>query len=126
MSRFGRRPSPAMIVACLALAFAMAGTAIAATQIGKDSVGARELGEVVPRAKEVSVLGGDNGQAIAKCKRGEQILGGGATLPGAEPAERPSVERSGPHGRRGWLALANNDDSLIDVTLRVTALCLKK
>ncbi len=124
MHRF--RPSPAMVVACLALVFSVVGTGIAASQIDKNSVGARELGKVKLRAKEKPIAGGDNGQAIAKCRRGEQLLGGGATLPGADPDEHPSVEQSGPKGDRRWRAVANNDDSLIEVTLRVTALCLKK
>jgi hypothetical protein len=126
MSRFGGRPSPAMVVAWLALACSVGGTAIAASQIGRNSVGAREFGKVVPRTKEETIAGGGNGQAVAKCNRGEQLLSGGATLPGADPNERPSVEQSGPKGKRGWLAAANNDDSLIEVTLRVTALCLTK
>jgi hypothetical protein len=115
-----------MVVACLALVFSVVGTGIAASQIDKNSVGARELGKVKLRAKEKPIAGGDNGKAIAKCKRGEQLLGGGATLPGADPNERPSVEQSGPKGDRRWRAVAANDDSLIEVTLRVTALCLKK
>jgi hypothetical protein len=115
-----------MVVASLALVLAVAGTAVAASQIARNSVGARELGGVVARAAEQTIAGGDNGQAIAKCKRKEQLLGGGATLPGADPDERPSVEQSGPKGSRGWLAVANNDDSMLEVTLRVTALCLKR
>jgi hypothetical protein len=80
----------------------------------------------VKRATEQTIAGDGNGQATAKCKRGEQLLGGGATLPGADPNEHPSVEQNGPKGNRGWFAVANNDDSLIEATLRVTALCLKK
>jgi hypothetical protein len=115
-----------MGVAFLALVLAVAGTAVAASKIGGGSVGARELGEVVKRATEQTIAGDGNGQATAKCKRGEQLLGGGATLPGADPNEHPSVEQNGPKGNRGWFAVANNDDSLIEATLRVTALCLKK
>jgi hypothetical protein len=116
-----------MIVACIALVFAVAGTAIAASQIGRNSIGAKELAKVVPRTNEESIAGGANGQAAVNCKPGEQLLGGGATLPGADPNERPSVEQNGPKGdNRGWRAVANNDDSTLSVTLRVTALCLKK
>jgi len=115
-----------MIVALVALVLALTGTAIAATQIGRNSVGARELGKVVLRAKDQNITGGTHGRAVAKCKSGEQLLGGGATLPGADPNERPSVEQSGPKDATRWLAAANNDDSTIDVTLRVTAICLKR
>lgn len=37
------RPSPAMIVAVIALVVALGGTAVAAGQLGKDSVGSRQL-----------------------------------------------------------------------------------
>jgi hypothetical protein len=116
-----------MIVALFALVFAVSGTAIAASQIGRNSIGARELGTVVSRTTEKVIAGGENGQATARCQRDEQLLGGGATLPGADPNEHPSVEQNGPKGNsRGWLAVANNDDSTIGATLRVTALCLKR
>ena len=78
------------------------------------------------RSKDEVILAGDDGQAKVKCKSDEQLLGGGATLPGADPAEHPSVEQSGPITDHKWLAVANNDDSLINATLRVTAICLKE
>jgi hypothetical protein len=115
-----------MIIAVLGLVLALMGTGIAATQLGRDSVGARELGDVQLRAKNKTIAGGAFGKATAVCKRGEQLLGGGATLPGSDPNERPSVEQSGPKGTRSWIAFANNDDSTVEVTLRVTAICLKK
>ena len=46
-----RKPSPAMVVACLALGVAMTGTSIAATQIGKNEVGAKEFGKVTQRTE---------------------------------------------------------------------------
>lgn len=117
------RSNAALIVACLALAVALAGTAIAA---GVGSIGARELGKVKQRVSKVVVPAETQGVAIAACRPGEQLLGGGATLPGADPAERPSVEQSGPISAFKWKAVANNDDSTISATLRVTALCLKE
>ena len=75
-----RKPSPAMVVACLALVVAMTGTSIAATQIGKNEVGAKELGKVTQRTETdlVDSQVDNHGQADAKCKKGEQLLGGGA------------------------------------------------
>ena len=118
------KPSPAMVIACLALVLALAGTSIAA--IGNNSVGAEELGPVKLRNKERPVPPDENVTAGVKCKRGEQLLGGGATLPGSNPDEHPSVEQSGPVSARKWRAVANNDDSLLEATLRVTVICLKK
>jgi hypothetical protein len=124
MSLPARRPSPAMVVACVALVLALAGTSIAA--IGDNSVGAEELGKVKQRSEETIIPADDNAQTNAKCKSNEQLLGGGATLPGANPDEEPSVEQSGPVTDRKWLAVGNNTDSAIEATLRVTVLCLKK
>jgi hypothetical protein len=126
VNRLARMPSPAMIIAVLALVLGLVGTGIAATQLGRDSVGARELGDVRLRVKKKTIAGGAFGKATAACKRGEQRLGGGATLPGSDPNERPSVEQSGPKGARSWIAFANNDDSTVEVTLRVAAICLKR
>jgi hypothetical protein len=128
MRRFIEKPSPALIVAGLALVLALAGTSIAASQLGKNSVGARELGKVKQRSKTDSIdpAVNDRGAATAKCKSGEQLLGGGATLPNADPAstDPPSIEQNGPLGQRRWTAVAHSDNDT--VTLRVTALCLKK
>jgi hypothetical protein len=44
MLRIGRRPSPALVLACLALAIALSGTGIAAsTQVPNNSVGTSQL-----------------------------------------------------------------------------------
>lgn len=117
------KPSPAMVVALLALLFALAGTAFA---IGNNSVGADQLAKVKQRSKEVAVPGGEHVAVRVKCKKGEELLGGGATLPGANPEERPSIEQSGPVGPRKWFAAAANDDSLEEATIRVTVICLSR
>jgi hypothetical protein len=87
MERFPGKPSPAMVVACVALVFAVAGTSLAATQIGKNSVGAKELGAVKLRTASEEVAGSGVGDAVASCKRGEQLLGGGATFSGVTSVE---------------------------------------
>ena len=43
MRKLFRRPSPAMIVACLALLVALSGTGVAATQLARNSVGTPQL-----------------------------------------------------------------------------------
>jgi hypothetical protein len=113
-----------MVVSLIALVLAVTGTAVAA--IGDNSVGAEQLGPVKQRSKVVEVPVDETARAVAKCRRGEQLLGGGATLPGADPAEHPSVEQSGPAGKRKWVAIGNNDDSVLTANLRATAICLKK
>src|SRR5690242_12953253 len=59
------RPSPAMVVAVIALIFAMTGTGVAVSQLGKNSVGTRQL-----KAKAVTTgkIANDavNGAKVAK------------------------------------------------------------
>lgn len=43
MTRWIRRPSPAMVVACLSLAFSLGGVGYAATVLPRDSVGSAQL-----------------------------------------------------------------------------------
>jgi len=77
-----RRPSPALVVAILALIVAMAGSAYAATQLPKNSVGTKQL-------KKDAVTG-------AKVKNGSLTgsdidLAGLGTVPSANNAERANV-----------------------------------
>src|SRR3954451_14637640 len=56
LSRIGsraRRPSPAMIVACIALVVAMAGTGYAALKLPKNSVGTKQLKKNAVTGKKV-------------------------------------------------------------------------
>lgn len=48
-----RRPSPAMVVACLALFVALGGTSFAAVKLSKNSVGAREIKKNAVGASEI-------------------------------------------------------------------------
>jgi hypothetical protein len=114
-----------MVVACVALMFAVAGTSIAATQISKNSVGAKELGNVKLRSASVGVAGGDVGDTVATCKRGEQLLGGGATFSGVTALEGADIDLSYPDGKKAWAAGGYNGDGKPH-DLVVTALCLKK
>ena len=118
--------SPGTLIGVAALVLALAGTSVAAQSIGKDAVGAKELGPVKLRSQETVIPGGEMAEVSVSCKRGEQLLGGGATYPDSDPVERPSVEHSGPVTKRKWLAVGSNDDSALEATLRLTVLCLKK
>jgi len=130
-----KRPSPAMVVASVALVAALAGTSIAATQIGKNEVGAKELGKVTQRTDTdlVDSQVDNHGQAEAKCNKGEQLLGGGALFENestGDPAnsdEFADVDINGPTGKNSWLGGGYVDESETDdYTLIVTAFCLAK
>ncbi len=119
--------SPGTLIGVAALVLALAGTSIAASQLGKNSVGATELGKVKLRsAEDVMSPAQDRAEETVQCGRKEQLLGGGATLPDADPesTDPPSVEQNGPIDKRTWYAVGHTDNDT--VTLLVTALCLKK
>jgi hypothetical protein len=131
MKSFARRPSPAMVVACAALVVALTGTAIAAVEIGKNDVGARELGPVKLRTATdlvTSDFEDNHGDATARCKASEQLLGGGALFRGADSDEFADIDFDGPKGKRAWTAggYVNGDEAPDDFTLVVTAVCLKR
>jgi hypothetical protein len=101
MSRFGRRPSPALIVACLALLVALGGTGYAAIALPANSVGTRQLKNnavVSSKVKNRSLLRVD-------FKRGQLLRGpagspGARGLPGAAGAPGPQGPQ-GPGGPQG-------------------------
>jgi hypothetical protein len=98
MSRFGRRPSPALIVACLALLVALGGTSYAAIALAPNSVGTKHLKNnavVASKVKNRSLLRVD-------FKRGQLVPGprgrsGAQGLPGAAGPSGPQ----GPGGPQG-------------------------
>lgn len=94
MSRFRRRPSPALVIACLALAVALGGTGYAAVVLPPNSVGTKQLvnGSVVAAKVKAHSLVAANfktGQLPAGPK-GADGLAGAAGPPGAkgDPATR--------------------------------------
>lgn len=120
------RPSPAMVVACLSLVVALTGTAIAAG-IGKNSVGAKELGKVQQRTETVEpdLKNTAYAEATARCRSGEQLLGGGAVIDGNQAISSEDVlAESGPVSDRAWYARALV--ATVKTSLTVTAICLKK
>jgi hypothetical protein len=60
------RPSPAMVVACLALSVALGGTGYAAIKLPKNSVGAKQLkvdAVTSPKVKSNAITGADVNEA---------------------------------------------------------------
>lgn len=112
------RPSPAMVVALIAL-FAALGGNVAAYALGRNSIGARELAPMKLRSGKV--LDADTtpfdgsfnyakGHAI--CKRGERLLGGGLRLRAGRvfPGQNVSMVESGPVPKeREWAVTMNSD-----------------
>jgi hypothetical protein len=125
------RPSPATVIACLALFVALAGTASAA----RDQLGAHEIKQLNVREQKRSVSASSSAssyQAVAHCRASEQFMGGGGgwTTAGA-PGDQASVvsqiavqkARGGPP--RGYLVTGTNPAGLAN-TLVAQAYCLPK
>ena len=108
------RPSPAMIVAALALTVALAGTAVAAPDLATRKVSKSQVKQIAKKQakKQISKLalsndvvtrvesdvvpdGGVEG-AVAACDPGETMIGGGATPVGTAAGERVVLVASGP------------------------------
>ena len=100
MGRLGR-PSPALVVACVALAVALGGTGYAAIKLPENSVGTRQLKKdavVASKVKDRSLTRIDFKQGeIPKGPRGDPGVRG---LTGAAGAQGPTGPR-GPRGQRG-------------------------
>ncbi len=116
-----------MVVACAALIVALTGTAIAAG-VANNSVGAKELGRVEQRSTTVAANLKETAwaQATARCRVGEQLLGGGAVIDdNTSLSDGDELAESGPINARAWYARAYVG-SAPQTTLTATAICLKK
>jgi len=74
---FLRRPSPALVIACIALLAALAGTGVASVKVIQKPPA---VGVIV--VKDVYLPGQSKGGAISACPRGQRATGGGAYLEG--------------------------------------------
>src|SRR3954464_12685238 len=95
MSLFRRvRPTPSMVVACLALLFALTGTGVAAYQatVPRNSVGTLQL-----KSNAVTTAKVKNGSLLRSDFRSGQIPRGPAGLPGPQGPAGPA----GPAGAAG-------------------------
>ena len=113
-----RTPSPALIVAVLALVVALGGTSYAALTIGKNSVGAKQLKANSVRSGKVA-----NGSLLARDFKAGQLPAGaqGAPgAPGAQGAPGPQGDR-GPAGPTTGAATGFLDPPTADKTLATSA-----
>lgn len=120
-----KMPSPAMLVALLALFIALGGTAygLGRTSAGSaqaSGAGADKLGKLTLRAGKIvdfDDTADDGGFNLAfghaQCKRGEQLISGGLRLRhrgGVFPGQHVSLVESGPvPGKRQWFVTMNSD-----------------
>lgn len=124
------KPSPAIVISCLALFVALGGTAIAAshyvitsTSQIKPSVrrALTALGpDVSVQSSEVSVKPGAVGVAQAICPTGDHIVTGGYVT---ELGPGGFVAKDDPIGTVGWSVLIYNQHSSAISTMRAQALC---
>ena len=111
MSWFRRRPSPALVIACLSLAIALGGTGYAAVVLPANSVGTKQLinGSVVAAKVKAHSL------VAANFKTGELPAGprgaDGLPAPRVPPASREIPPRScSQPSRRRPVARASSSD----------------
>jgi hypothetical protein len=115
------RPSPAMVVACTALMFAMTGAGYAAGMLGPNTVGTKELknnGVVSSKVKNGSLMRAD-------FKRG-QIPAGPQGPQGAQGAQGPQGAQGiqgvqGPAGPGAQWATVNNAGTIVRQSGGITA-----
>ena len=140
-----RRPSPAILVAVIALVAALGGSAVAEVattskldkkekkqtkKIAKKQankvvdgvlpIGASELGTIVERTAQVNVPANDRAGTKADCLDGETVIGGGGQLDGPNSAIYTS-QREG----NGWQGNAWNNNSGGARLFTVKVYCLK-
>lgn len=105
------RPSPAMVVACIALSVALAGTSYAAITLPKNSVGARQLKNnavTSPKVKNRSLLAKDFKQGqLPRGPKGDTGAQGAQGIQGIQGPAGPFPEGDMPTGktlRGNWIA----------------------
>ncbi len=105
----GRRPSPAMIIACLALAVSLGGTGVAAVNavLPNNSVGTAQLKNNAVTSAKVQ-----NGSL----RRGDFAAGVLTLTPGPQGAQGPPGP-SGPQGQKGDKGDAGVSGAIGDVTV---------
>jgi hypothetical protein len=126
------KPSPAMVVACLALFVALGGTAVAARQYlitSTDQIKPSVLSELTASSRgldveiygpEVSIKAGGIGVARAECPSGEHLVTGGYE---ANLSPGGVLPKSSPQGPSAWMLLIDNTGATKPSTARAQALC---
>lgn len=110
------KPSPATIIACLALFVALGGTAMAAQRYvitSTSQIKASVLHAIVAPGPDVLVHGsvvhvgaGKHGVLTAQCPSGDHLITGGYS---AELAPGALVISDGPSGTTGWTVIIDNE-----------------
>ncbi len=128
--RLPKKPSPAIVIACLALFVALGGTAIAtgryvitSTSQIMPSVRSALVApgpDVEIASPEVSIKQGTIGSTRADCPTGDHIVTGGYI---AELAPGAYVTLDRPRGTHGWSVLVNSQHGTGVSKIRVDGLC---
>jgi hypothetical protein len=115
-------PSPAIVIAMIALVAAMAGTSIAAISLGALSKGAKNktvgVGPLTYVGSTTTGSGNDI-HASATCPTGLHLIGGGVHT--SDPA-RSEIEESHPEAQDRWEAVVRAQGTQ---TIEVIAICAK-
>ena len=105
-----RAPSPALLIAILALVVAMGGTSYAALSIGRNSVGSKQL-----KANSVQSAKVKNGSLLARDFKAGQLPAGPAGAPGATGPQGAAGPAGPTQGKaRGFLAPPAKSLSTVD------------
>ena len=119
MSWIKRQLTPSLVISTIALCVALSGTAFA---LATNSIGARELKPIVVRERDRTIAPHTTRVIDIKCRRGEQVTGGGVEELGHSSAT--DVEDSHPR-RDGWEASVTNND-VVPHGADTEVLCLRK
>jgi hypothetical protein len=115
-------PSPAVVIAMIALVAAMAGTSVAAISLGALSKGAKNKTVGVGPLTYVGSTTTGSGNDIhvsATCPKGLHLIGGGVHT--SDPA-RSEIEESHPEAQDRWEAVVRAQGT---ETIEVIAICAK-
>jgi hypothetical protein len=143
----GRRPSPALVVALLALFVALSGTAVAAGVVplakrafvadsAKSADNAKKVGgltaaqvaslapppNIYYKTAAWTLAGGDEGDFKASCDPGERVISGGYENPDGNALAGDT--RPSPDGL-GWVTFLQNLAPSTDTSGTVYAVCLR-
>lgn len=122
----------ANVMATVAVFFAIGGGVVVAAS----GIGSKELDKVTIRKDKSPGTGDINGnfgdgvvglaKANAKCKKGEELLGGGAKVVSPDDDDPVALKSSGASGN-GWKAEATVDFGASgQITVEAQAICLSK
>jgi hypothetical protein len=119
------RPSPAMIIAVIALVFALAGTAVAAKKLGLGALsnGAKNktvgVGKLTYVTTSVNLPAGQDNDVTATCPSGLKVIGGGIKV---GDTVNDFVDDSYPT-TSGWAGTVDTSTAVTPHPATTTAIC---